>query len=103
MKENYQQELFHNTVNLEGEQLAKAEDSAKNQDEIILKFFEKNIGWFTPYQVWKAIFTERPPLTSIRRSITTLTKNGKLQKSEATVVKDGGFGVPSHGWKLSGE
>ena len=99
LKENYQQSILFNTTNLSGPALAKAEDKILKQDDVILKFFEANQHWFTPYQVWLKLFSNTAPITSVRRSMTTLTESGKLIKSE-TADGVGQYGDRCHTWKF---
>ena len=71
---------YYNTTKLEGEDLEEAFLSAKKQDEKILALFrlEDSIGCntkFTPSEVYEMTSAMHWPITSIRRSINTLSKN----------------------------
>ena len=72
--------MYYNTTKLEGEDLKKEEKNAKTQDSKILWYFKlNNLGeaWriygLTPWEVH--LHFKQWPITSIRRSINTLSKN----------------------------
>lgn len=71
----------------------------------MLRFFESvGEGNFTPAQVYDMMvlwgwISDKTPLTSIRRAINVLTKEGKLEKTYNK--KLGNFGVPNHTWRLA--
>jgi hypothetical protein len=54
---------------------------------------------FTPVDVHYNCFDESTPLTSVRRSITTLTKKGELQQTGEQ--REGLFGKKNYTWKLN--
>lgn len=92
---------YHNTNNLQGEDLENASAKTDSQDEIVLAFFrkKKNEGkCFTPSQLWNKCFTVDTPLTSVRRSLRTLTKDKKLRKTP--VMQPSPYGRPEHLWEL---
>lgn len=70
---------FHNTIPLEGDELVESEEKALYQDERVLNLFSKMYS-ATPSVIWKMYCSHYGdcPLTSIRRSITNLTKINKL-------------------------
>ena len=95
---------YHNTLAHEGEQLRQYEAKAMTQDERILKWFRLDDaawsnGGLTPSYVHENFFSEAP-LTSVRRSINTLTKQGKLIKTDEQRV--GPYGRPETVWRLAG-
>lgn len=95
---------FHNSVKLTGSNLAKAELAAKTQEEKVLLFFKQR-PWsaFSPSRVHKlmlmeGLIAETVPITSIRRALTNLTEENKLEQTGDQV--DGPLGKPEHVWKL---
>jgi hypothetical protein len=71
--------VFHDSVPLEEKELPPAREKAGRQKDNILIIFKSNPNqWFTPYQIqdiYRMLF--QPILiTSVRRSITDLTKEG---------------------------
>ena len=92
---------FYNTTGEKGIVLDKAHKDAKKQDERILAFFKKHgrLRLFTPWDV-QVHLGEDTLITSIRRSINTLTKQGHLVKTHLKVK--GPYGRPSYCWKLKG-
>jgi Fe2+ or Zn2+ uptake regulation protein len=94
-----QQSSFFNTTNERGQDLSKNVLKAQAQDEKILSYFRrKKTFLISPTQVWEAIFTASTPLTSVRRSINTLTKKGFLIKTN--IKRAGNFGRKEFCWKL---
>lgn len=94
---------FFNTVPLRGEELRDAKKRASTQDALVLKIFEGATKPLTPSEV-HAILTrgfipEKTPLTSIRRSITSLTDAGLLVKTDQK--RKGAFGVTNNTWCLA--
>ena len=96
---------FHDTVPLDEKDLPKARETAKRQEEKILDFFRANSNKnFTPIEVYEEFLEYESPvilLTSIRRSITNLTKKGKLIKCAWSESRDGGFGKLNRVWKYN--
>lgn len=91
-------DTFFNTTNQTGNELNESVKQAKKQNEIVLDFFKTNSDKdFTPYEVWKKVFTHKTPITSIRRSITTLTAENKLK--QLSIQRKGGFGKANYCWK----
>lgn len=89
---------YFNTTG-EREQLELFEEKAKTQNERILAFFKRSPKIeYTPSQVCLLAFKNTPPLTSIRRGITTLTKHGKLRMTENKRL--GIYGRNEHTWVL---
>lgn len=91
-----QLEFFYNTIDLEGSELTQAIEDCKKQEEIVLSLFKKHEK-LSPSDVWKMGFTDTP-ITSIRRSITNLTKQGRLFKTDE--YKDGVYGKREHLWTI---
>ena len=77
-------------------------ERARTQEEYILSFFRSHSGErFTPFQVWQRLFTERVPITSIRRAITDLTTEGKLIKHEEDQRREM-YGAVNCTWSFAG-
>lgn len=94
---------FHNTTGETGETLKTSEEKAKTQDEAVLEFFQKNPDYYlSPDDVHKALCVplNNPPLTSIRRAISNLTKAGKLIKTNHTSI--GRYKKQVLTWRLAG-
>jgi hypothetical protein len=87
---------YFNTTSESGSKLQKYRVKAQNQDDLVLEFFEKNYpaGW-TPSEVHRYALPAAP-ITSVRRSITTLTEAGKLDKTMNK--RKGVYGRPEHIW-----
>ena len=96
-----QMNLFYNTVNLNGTDLKKAVQKSNRQSDRVLKIFKMNAIPMTPAQVsgyYDDLYSPSP-LTSIRRAITNLTKDGRLIKTDVKVP--GIYGTPNYKWKLA--
>jgi hypothetical protein len=81
---------YFDTTRLEFEKLLEAIDAAERQDDKVLLFFSSNYHRaFSPSDVWAILASKlnRAPLTSVRRSISNLTRRGALVKLERK--KDG--------------
>ncbi len=101
---------YHNTTNLNGEELKEAKKNALNQEEGIIDIFVHltfvygKEQFLTPSKVesqWINPLRNRylcPPITSIRRAMTGLTKKDKLEKTD--IMNEGKYGKPEHCWKL---
>ena len=101
---------YHNTTNLNGEELKEAKRNAVTQEENVIDIFEHltivygKEQLLTPSRIesqWINLLRGRkrfPPITSIRRALTNLTKKGKLEKTNKMEV--GKYGKPEHCWKL---
>ena len=94
---------YHNTTNQTGEQLDIFSVAAKSQDEIVLQRFKGGSKMFSPSAIHHFLIAEQriaknTPITSIRRSITNLTKKGKLIKTKEQTMSL--YGRPEYVWKL---
>jgi hypothetical protein len=93
--------MYHNTTN-EVTQLQAFTSIAIGQDSVVLEYFKQRpLAEFSPSQVLKKLINSNlinngTPITSIRRSISDLTKEGKLIKTSNKVP--GMFGRPEHTW-----
>jgi response regulator of citrate/malate metabolism len=90
---------YYNTTNLSGADLKDSTKKAQTQNEAVMEIFRMNTS-MSPSQVWKYYGTTKAPLTSIRRSITTLTKDGYLKKT--ILQRHGVFGKPEYVYTLKG-
>ena len=95
---------YYVTTPLLPDQFTGALQAAANQEEAVMAIFRRHASsGVTPSRV-HAITTgagKRWPVTSIRRAITTLTKDGLLEKTAATAI--GAEGKPEHLWRLPGQ
>jgi hypothetical protein len=90
---------FYNTTNESGTQLKKNIRQAVKQDDIVESFFKKYPDKeFTPLEVWQARFDDSTQITSVRRSITNLTKAGKLEETD--IKREGAHGRSNYCWRL---
>ena len=92
---------YYNTTNLNGADLKKSTGRAESQTEKILRFFLAHPRKsFTPIQVWAAN-NSISLLTSVRRSMSDLTKSGDLIKTEERVIEY--YGAITYKWTLNQE
>ena len=101
---NTQRELlFHDTVPLPEDQLTKSRDRAQKQKEWILDYFRARFSFgFTPVEIHERceeFFSERILLNSVRRCITDLTTEGRLEKCPKEESKMGRYGINNRTWK----
>lgn len=91
---------YFNTTRLKGNELNDSVKKATYQNDIIHDFYKSNRNTaHSPSEVWKLCFDETTPITSVRRSITSLTKSGILLKTE---IQDTGiYGKPEYKWRLN--
>ena len=90
---------YYNTTNLKGYDLKEARRKTNTQEDRILTFFEKNADKaFSPEEIQTYCMMANRPLTSVRRAITNLTKEGYLRKTSH--MKQGNYGKPVHTWQF---
>ena len=95
---------YHNTTNESGTTLKNNVAKAKSQEEEILEFF-KYVNYFnefnsTPSELQMLnLKLKKYPITSIRRALTNLTKQGKLIKTDEKRI--GMYGRSEYVWKLN--
>lgn len=96
---------FHDSIPLPEEELPKAREIALRQKNMILDYFRQRFSMnFTPIEVWAAMNDEVNSsmlLTSVRRSITDLTKEGKLIKCPWSESKKGAYGKLNRAWQYN--
>ena len=91
---------YYNTNRLSGDELGSAISAAQSQQDMILAHFRNHpFKKFAPHEVLNILFNERTPITSIRRAITNLEKDGHLIKTNHRIK--GEYGAPVHTWRLS--
>ncbi len=94
---------YHNSTGISGSQLHRYQDKALAQDERLLAYFELiyNSGGgyalLTPTTALQLVFTNSVPITSVRRALSNLTRDGKLRMAGKT---KGPYGRPEHYWRL---
>ena len=88
---------YFNTTN-ESDNLVTYQEKAKSQNDILMAYFNQ-----FPYSCFSASMLievlPNAPITSIRRSLTVLTKAGKLRKTAFTVM--GMYGRLEYAWTLN--
>lgn len=89
---------FFNTTKENGTLLIEFDKLAEKQENEILSLFQQKQS-LTPSDV--LVLTDNILLTSIRRSITNLTKKGKLIKSDEKKV--GIYGRKEYIWLINNE
>lgn len=96
------QTSFHNTIDVSGQQLIDFEQKAQTQEDLILDCFKQyNKIDLTPDEVLDLCRFENTPITSIRRAITNLTKQGKLIKTN--IQRKGKYGKLTYAWKINNQ
>jgi len=95
--------IFHDSVPLPVGDLPKARETAAKQKEIVLDFFRQRFSMnFTPMEVYEALMEgDLMLLTSVRRSITDLTKEGRLIKCQWSESKPGAYGKLNRVWRYN--
>ena len=83
--------------------LNEAVKAATTQDDLVIWFFKAYNSGFTPSQVWQNLIMlgkidRLTPLTSIRRSISSLTDANILEMTKEQ--KKGVYGRREHVWRL---
>lgn len=90
---------FFNTTKESGPQLAEYQAKAGEQNAEVLAIFQRSCVPLSPSQVLAQYpRVPMPPLTSIRRAISTLTKAGALVKTETK--RKGVYGRSEFVWRL---
>ena len=94
---------FHNTTSETLHRLRRYRDRALSQDERLLAYFmdafnaEGRYVLLTPTAALERVFTKSVPITSVRRALSNLTRDGKLETSGKVM---GPYGRPEHYWRL---
>ena len=91
----------HNTTHEKGKTLHQFEMVAITQEQTILNYFHRNpASKLSPSKVRRLAFDQsRPPeITSVRRAMSNLTKQGSLTKTD--LKAEGPHGRPEYCWAL---
>lgn len=90
---------YYNTTHSQGKDLFDFEAKAQSQEEKILAYFKRVTApsGIAPSWVHRKVFP-CSPLTSVRRAMTNLTKQGLLEKTDKQVR--GLWGRPEYLWRL---
>ncbi len=92
--------MFYNTNNETRTTLKESHAKAESQETLILAFFREHPDkMFIPDEIHNLFDPTKVPLTSIRRSITNLTTDGHLTKTNAQKI--GRYGKYCWCWKLN--
>lgn len=89
--------MYYNTTKQDGNNLKSYKSKVLSQEDKILNYFTVK-GKATPTEIWSMMSTDAL-LTSVRRSITNLTKSGRLTKTE--VKKTSIYGRPEYVWEFN--
>lgn len=94
---------FHNTTNEGGSQLQRYQNQALSQERRLLIYFKDDYKYHgsymlvTPTAALKHVFSNKVPITSVRRALSNLTRDGKLIMTGKAM---GPYGRPEHYWRL---
>ena len=91
---------FYNTIEETSDELALSQAKAKNQEEKIMNCFYHYEKPLSPSMLI-SLSGLNCPITSIRRAMTNLSKEGKLEKTKEYVI--GHYGKKEHLWALPSE
>ena len=89
--------MYYNTTNETGDTLQDYRAKTQTQDEVVMNLFLDGYD-YSPSQVQQRVLPNAP-ITSVRRSITNLTAEGRLTKTGRQV--QGLYGRPEYCWRLS--
>lgn len=95
-----QRRAYYDTTRLRAGELVAARSKARTQDVLVLAIMRNAVG-MTPSMVWVRGRESGANwlLTSVRRSMNTLTREGVLVRTELT--QQGPYGRPEGVWRLS--
>jgi len=87
---------FFNTIYLGGEELERAKENCKSQEERLQLLIQVN-QQVTPFEAQELYEKHFPkvPITSIRRALTNLTDQKYFSKSNLVEER---YGKPNHRW-----
>ena len=93
---------FYNTINAEKDELKQHEAKAETQSARILRMFSGHPERsFTPCEIQEKLWADAPLLTSVRRSISNLTRDGYLERTNTRRL--GAHGAMNYTWQLKRE
>lgn len=88
---------YHDSANIIGPAIDRYEYQALSQDQQVLKFMRSCPGVaFSPEDVHNVLFGPTVPLTSTRRAMSNLTRDGLIVKTTEQVI--GQYGRPVCKW-----
>jgi Fe2+ or Zn2+ uptake regulation protein len=92
---------YYNTTNLRGNELKSAQDRARTQEQQVLDIFTLAQRPLSASQVLQRLHLlgKRPPVTSVRRAISNLTRRGELTRTDNRIV--GPYRAKEYQWTLS--
>ena len=90
--------MFYNTINEVSSVLVTSHTNARTQETIILKCFKSAQEPLSPSMV-HFLTKLKCPITSIRRAMSDLSKDGKLVKLDQFTI--GKFGKKEHLWEAA--
>lgn len=98
---------YFNTTNESGATLKNNVAKSKSQEEKIFKLFQLDFEYWSKKEILYTGLTPKElqdffhkyPITSIRRALTNLTKQGKLIKTDEKRI--GMYGRSEYVWKLN--
>lgn len=88
---------FYNTISLDGEELERAKENCKSQEErlqLLIKVNQK-VTPFEAHELYEKHFP-KVPITSIRRALTNLTKRGLFTRTE--IQQKECYGKVNYNW-----
>ena len=90
--------MYHNTTDLQGQQLMNEIANSDKQEVKVLNFFMAHPGSsYAPHEI-KGHVLPSCPITSVRRAMTNLTNIKLLVKTSEKVI--GEHGKPVYTWRL---
>lgn len=99
--EDQRELVFHDTVPLPEEKLPEAREKAYKQKITVLECFRFAYpNSCTPSEIY-GILSDQMLLTSVRRSITDLTKEGRLIKCQWSESREGEYGKLNRTWRYN--
>ena len=92
--------LIHKDEYFTEEQKTKSRKSAESQEALIMAYLRtyNRFAVFTAFEIWEALDNGNEPLTSFRRALTNLAKQGRVTKLSET--QTGYYGKQEHLWGL---
>lgn len=102
---------FYNTINADGQQLLRFEETAKQQRDRVLEIFQLNahrslttreahLIYITKYDGFRSDSMQTPH-DSIKRAITDLTDDLALTKNTKDQMVAGPYGKPVYTWRIT--
>jgi len=89
--------MYYNTNREQGSQLGNSEQQTERQELRVLAYFRRSGARLSPEDIQDKVLPQTP-LTSCRRAITNLTRDGFLVKTRH--MKPGRYGKHVHTWEL---